>query len=282
MNTLLNSFEFPGWAGVFEILVLAIIFYYIFQFLRGTRGMAVLSGFVLVVIVLIGLTRLFDLDALYWLVQRVLVYLAIAVVVIFQPEIRRALAQLGRQSSSSKAAETREVVDVLTQAVRQLADRKIGALIAIEREIRTGGIQETGIRMDSEVSVELLETIFFPRTAMHDGGVLIRGNRIMAASCLFPLSQREGISSKLGTRHRAAIGITEETDALVIVVSEETGVISVAFNGRLRRGLEEEHLRRVLSSLMSRAEQKSVRNRVREAMSLSGHWTDDDQAFSDE
>lgn len=282
MNTLLDNLELPSLTGMFEILVLASIFYYIFKFLRGTRGMSVLSGFVLVVIFLIGLTRIFDMDALYWLVQRVLVYLAISVVVIFQPEIRRALAQLGRQSANSHQMATREVVDVLTQAVRQLADRKIGALIAIERQIRTGGIQETGIRMDSEVSVELLETIFFPRTAMHDGGVIICGKRIMAASCLFPLSQREGISSNLGTRHRAAIGITEETDALVIVVSEETGVISVAFNGRLRRGLEEEHLRRVLTSIMSRAEKKSVQVRVREALSLSGEWSDDDQRFSDE
>lgn len=281
MSRLLDTLEFPGVTGIFEILVLAAIFYYIFQFLRGTRGMAVLSGFVLVVIVLIGLARFFNLDALYWLVQRVLVYLAIAVVVIFQPEIRRALAQLGRQSSNSHQAATREVIDVLTQAARQLADRKIGALIAIEREIRTGGIQDTGIRMDSEVSVELLETLFFPRTALHDGGVLIRGNRIMAASCLFPLSQREGIGRKLGTRHRAAIGITEETDALVIVVSEETGVISVAFNGRLRRGLEEDHLRRVLTSIMSRSEKKSVQSRVREALTLSGEWSDEDPVFSD-
>lgn len=282
MNELFDSLEFPGVTGILEMLVLAAIFYYIFQFLRGTRGMAVLSGFVLVVIVLIGLTRLFDMDALYWLVQRVLVYFAIAVVVIFQPEIRRALAQLGRQSANSHQAATREVVDVLTQAATQLADRKIGALIAIEREIRTGGIQDTGIRMDSEVSVELLETLFFPRTALHDGGVIIRGNRIMAASCLFPLSQREGISSKLGTRHRAAIGITEEIDALVIVVSEETGVISVAFNGRLRRGLEEDHLRRVLTSILSRAEKKSVHSRVREALTLSGEWSDEDKSFSDE
>ncbi len=277
MNNLFSNLEFPAVVGWVEIAVLATIFYYVFQFLRGTRGMAVLSGFVIVVMILITITKVFDLDALYWLVQRVLGYLAIAVVVIFQPEIRRVLAQVGSQSTSNHQALTREVVDTISMACVQLAERKIGALIALEREIPTGGIQSTGIKIDAEVSSELLETIFFPRTNLHDGGVVISNNRVAAASCLFPLSQQKGISSKLGTRHRAAIGITEEIDCLVVIVSEETGVISVAFNGRLRRGLDEEHLRRILTSIMSKSEKKPMHKRVKDALSFSN----EDKFFSE-
>jgi diadenylate cyclase len=138
------------------------------------------------------------------------------------------------------------------QAVQLLSKRKIGALIAIEREIGTRALQDSGTRVNSVVSSELLATIFFPHTPLHDGGVIISGDRICAAGCLFPLSQKEELSKQLGTRHRAAIGITEETDAIVVVVSEETGSISIAYNGRLRRGLDEERLRRVLSSMLRR------------------------------
>jgi len=144
------------------------------------------------------------------------------------------------------------LVEPIMQAVSILSKRKIGALIAIEREIGTRAIQDTGTRMHSTVSAELLATVFCPHTPLHDGGVIISGDFICAAGCLFPLSQKEELSKTLGTRHRAAIGITEETDAIVVVVSEETGSISIAYNGKLRRGLEEERLRRVLSSMLRR------------------------------
>lgn len=247
-------FDLPSFAGWFEILVLAAMFYYVFRLFKGTRGAAILSGLVIVYGALYAITVLSHLDILNWLLSKLMLYISLAFVVIFQPEIRRVLAKLGRQPlwRSSGIASQKSLVEPIMQAVQLLSNRKIGALIAIEREIGTRTLQDSGTRVNSAVSAELLATIFFPHTPLHDGGVIISGDRICAAGCLFPLSQKEELSKQLGTRHRAAIGITEETDAIVIVVSEETGAISIAYNGRLRRGLEEERLRRVLSSLLRR------------------------------
>ncbi|MCK4563076.1 MAG: diadenylate cyclase CdaA, partial [Verrucomicrobia bacterium] len=193
-------------------------------------------------------------NILNWLLSRVMLYLSLAFLVIFQPEIRRVLAKLGRQPMwrPNGIASQKSLVDPITQAVQVLSKRKIGALIAIERDIGTRALQDTGTRINSTVSAELLSTIFFPHTPLHDGGVIISGDRICAAGCLFPLSQKQELSKTLGTRHRAAIGIAEETDAIVIVVSEETGAVSIAYNGRLRRGLSEDRLHRVLSSMLRR------------------------------
>jgi len=252
MNSLLNIFQWPGIRGWVEILILAAVIYYILASFRGTRGAAVLTGIAVVLTMLTVLIRLFNLDVLYWMMQKMLVYAAIALVVIFQPEIRRGLSRLGRRASLNAIKTHRETAEAVTQAALMLAERKIGALIAIEREIGTRGLQETGVWLRAEVSAELLGTLFFPGTPLHDGGVVISGGKIMAAGCLFPLSQRGELSRRLGTRHRAAIGITEETDALVVVVSEETGVISIAYNGRLRRGLDEERLRRTIHAILGK------------------------------
>ena len=167
---LLSRIEAPGVAGLLEILVLAGVFYYVILFFRGTRSAQVLMGFGFVLISLLLLTYFFHLDALNWLLQRFSVYLAVAFIVIFQPEIRRALAQVGRQHVFSSGARERTVVDHIVQAVLLLAERKIGALIAVEREIHTKTIQETGTRIDSLVTPELLSSIFFPHTPLHDGG----------------------------------------------------------------------------------------------------------------
>jgi diadenylate cyclase len=253
-----------------EIAVLAVAFYYIILFFRGTRGAQVLYGFALLLIALMVLTNMFYLDALNWVLQWFLGYLAIALVVIFQPEIRRALAELGKQPVFGAVARERSLVDHITKAVQILAERKIGGLIAIERDIATRFIQETGTKLDSLVTPELLASIFFPHTPLHDGGVVIRNNRIVAAGCVFPLTTQSQISKTLGTRHRAAIGLTEETDALVVVVSEETGTISVAYRGRLSRGLDEERLRRVLTSVMHRGGAGRSRiSRAREQLDLT-------------
>jgi len=247
-------FDLPSFAGWVEIFVLAAMFYYVFRLFKGTRGAAILSGLIIVYGALYIITVLSRLDILNWLLSRLMLYISLAFVVIFQPEIRRVLARLGRQPMwrSNGIASQKSLVEPIMQAVQLLSKRKIGALIAIEREIGTRALQDSGTRVSSVVSSELLATIFFPHTPLHDGGVIISGDRICAAGCLFPLSQKEELSKQLGTRHRAAIGITEETDAIVVVVSEETGAISIAYNGRLRRGLEEERLRRVLSSLLRR------------------------------
>lgn len=257
MRAFLDRVHIPGPAGVLEILVLAVIFYYIILFFRGTRGAQVLLGLAVVFVGLLFLTHFLHLDAVNWLLKRFTVYFAIAFVVIFQPEVRRALAELGKQHVFHGTVAERTLVDNIVQAVVLLAERKIGALVAVEREIGTRTTQETGTKIDSLVTPELLASIFFPHTPLHDGGVIIKGDRIVAAGCLFPLSPREELSRSLGTRHRAAIGLTEETDAVVVVVSEETGSMSVAYKGRLSRGLDEERLRRVLSAVLLRSPRAS-------------------------
>lgn len=241
-----------GWISeAVQITVLACIFYYVFVLFRGTRSVQVLVGLGLLLATLIALTQLFNLDALNWILRRIPVYLAVAVMVIFQPEIRRMLAELGRHPTFAKTADKHTAIDNLVKAVTLLSKQRIGALIAIERDIGTRAVQETGVALDAAVVPELLVSLFFPHAPLHDGGVLIRDNRIVAASCVFPLSQeQEGEDFKaLGTRHRAAVGLTEETDAVVIVVSEETGTISVSVRGRLVRDLHGDLLRRHLADL---------------------------------
>ena len=255
----LNQIHIPGFSGMLEILLLAVVFYYIFLFFRGTRGAQVLLGLALMLILLLVVTQVFHLDALNWLLQRFSVYLAIAFIVIFQPEIRRALAELGKQHVFTASTMDRTVVDNMVKAVLMLAERKIGALIAVEREIGTRLTQETGVQMDSLVTPELLASIFYPHTPLHDGGVIICQNRIVAAGCLFPLSARDELSKSLGTRHRAGIGLTEETDAIVVIVSEETGAISVAYKGRLTQGMDEERLERLLAAVLLKS--PKARNR---------------------
>lgn len=249
-----NTIEIPNVFGWIEIFVLALLIYYVFVLFRGTRGAAMLTGMIVIFSALFVITSLINLDILNWLLQKLMVYISLAFVVIFQPEIRRMLSKLGKKSvwRANGVSTQLFLVDPLVNTVRLLSKQKIGALIAIEREIGTRAIQDTGIRLGSRVSMELLATIFFPHTPLHDGGVIISGDKIQAAGCLFPLCQKEELSKTLGTRHRAAIGITEETDAVVIVVSEETGSVSIAYNGRLRHGLEEERLHRVLTSLLRR------------------------------
>ncbi len=270
MSQWIENLHAPGWSGVVEIFVLSIAFYYLILFFRGTRGAAVLSGLVLLLILMIVVTNIFSLNTLSWVLQGFSVYLAVAFVVIFQPEIRRALAELGKQSVFSAGTAQREIVDEIVHAVSELAEQKIGALIAIEREIGTRHVQESGTRINSHVSPELLTSIFFPHTPLHDGGVIIKGDRIEAAGCVFPLSQRLELSRSLGTRHRAAIGLTEETDAVVVVVSEETGAISIAYKGRLSRGIDQDRLRRIIASILSRSrQQQTTWERVREKLDLT-------------
>jgi diadenylate cyclase len=165
--------------------------------------------------------------------------------------------------------EKRSIIDHIAQAVIQLSEHRIGALIAIEREIGTRGIQETGTSLGSPVVPELLASIFYPHTPMHDGGVIISNNKIVAAGCIFPLSQNLELHRQLGTRHRAAVGLSEETDAVVVVVSEETGTISVAYRGRLSRGLDEERLRRFLAALLRGGRRGSAWKRAQEQLDLT-------------
>ena len=264
-----DSIQSIGIGELVQVLVLSCVFYYVFLFFRGTRGAQVLIGLILLLVALIGLTRIFNLDALNWILRWFFGFLGIAFLVIFQPEIRRALAELGKQPSFAAAVQKREVIDAIIQAVELLAEQKVGALVAIEREIGTRTIQETGVRLNTPVVPELLASIFFPHTPLHDGGVVIAGSTIRAAGCVFPLSQQANLHKTLGTRHRAAVGLSEETDAVVVVVSEETGTVSVSYRGRLSRGLDVDRLRRFLSALLLKGKKGSAWRRAQKQLNLT-------------
>lgn len=232
-----------------EISLMSVCFYFLFLYLRGTRALQVLKGAIVLVFVFFAAQQL-HLDTIHWLLARVFGFSIVAMLIVFQPELRRALAQLGRRPLFAGAHLNEMMIDAVTGASTQLAKNKIGALIAVERETGLKNYIETGIRMDSQPSAELLRTLFMPNTPLHDGGVIIEHNRIAAAACLFPLSQKTNLSTALGTRHRAALGLSEDTDAVVIVVSEETGIVSLASDGKLTRDLDEDSLKKALTGLL--------------------------------
>ena len=237
------------WRNVLEIFLLAVGIYYALMFVRGTRGWSVVLGFLLL-LVFIWITSKLKLEVLHTLLKQFFPLSALALFILFQPELRRMLSELGNLRLLYTASEQRENIEVIIQTVERLAEVRIGALIAIEQAIHLQEIVESGIVVDCEATPEMLETIFFPNNAIHDGGVIIRGDRIAFAACIFPLTQRQDLNKSLGTRHRAAIGLTEETDALVVAVSEETGLISYAYKGQLVRGVSHEELRAFLTSVL--------------------------------
>ncbi|HVU08241.1 MAG TPA: diadenylate cyclase CdaA [Verrucomicrobiae bacterium] len=239
-----------GWRPALEILILAVVIYYTSRFLRGTRGWSVVVGFVVLWVALALLTRLLHLEVLRSLLGYGAAGIAFTALVIFQPELRRLLAELGNLPLFATTHEQRENIEVIIQTCERLAEVKIGALIAIEQTIQLHEAVESGVPVDCEATPEMLETIFFPNNAIHDGGVIIKGDRIAYAACIFPLTQRQDLNKSLGTRHRAAIGLSEETDAVVIVVSEENGTISHAYKGQLVRGVTLEELRAFLTSVL--------------------------------
>jgi diadenylate cyclase len=243
-----------GWRPAVEIFILAVLIYFVFKFVRGTRGWPVVIGFVVVLLTLALVTTVLDLKVLRWILGSASVFIALGALVIFQPELRRILAELGNLPLFASTSEQRESIEVIIQTVERLADVKIGALIAIEQSIQLQEAVESGIKVDCDATPEMLETIFFPNNAVHDGGVIIKGDRIAYAACIFPLSQRNDLNKSLGTRHRAAIGLSEETDAVIVVVSEETGMISHAYKGQLVRGVTLEELRAFLVSVILRPE----------------------------
>src|SRR5580692_1314881 len=241
-----------GWRPALEIFILAVAIYYTTRFLRGTRGWPVVIGFVVALLVLFAAAEVLNLLVLRWLLGAAYTFFAFAVLIIFQPELRRLLAELGNLPLFTSIHEQRENIEVIIQTVERLSEVKIGALIAIEQSIHLHDAVESGVSVDCEATPEMLETIFFPNNAIHDGGVIIKGDRIAYAACIFPLTQRSDLNKSLGTRHRAAIGLTEETDAIVIVISEETGMISYAHKGQLVRGVTPEELRAFLTSVILR------------------------------
>jgi diadenylate cyclase len=252
------------WRPVVEIIFLAVGIYYVFTFVRGTRGASIVIGFLVVMLTLAVVSSFFKLIVLQWLLSNITTFSVVAVLVIFQPEIRRMLAQVGNLQVFGSVHEQRENIEVVIQTVERLSDVRIGALIAIEQSNPLRDVVESGIAVDCVATPEMLETIFFPNNAIHDGGVIIRGDKIAFAACIFPLTRRQDLNKSLGTRHRAAIGLSEETDAIIVAVSEETGAISHAYRGNLTRGVTSEELRAFLSSLLvPPAKPRSIRDFLR-------------------
>src|SRR5437763_13018830 len=239
-----------GWRSAIEIVLLWVGIYYGYLYFRGTRGAKVLTGLAIVFLTLIMISTLLNLPVIGWIVRSFSVFLAIALVVIFQPELRRGLAELGGHPIFSLTSEKRETVHDIAEAVTQLANKQFGALIAIERDTSIRVYEETGVILDSHFSVELLLTIFHPKAALHDGGIIIRNGRLAAAACIFPVSQRETLDRSLGLRHRAGLGITEESDAVAVVVSEETGSISICHRRRIERGFTPETFRQRIGEIL--------------------------------
>jgi diadenylate cyclase len=240
------------WRPVLEIIILALGIYYASRFVRGTRGWPVVIGFFVLLLALAAVSTVLQLTVLTWLLANASVFIALAAVVIFQPELRRILGEVGNLPLFGSTHEQRENIEVIIQTCERLAEVKIGALMAIEQTIQLPEAVESGVRVDCEATPEMLETIFFPNNAIHDGGVILKADRITYAACIFPLTQRQDLNKSLGTRHRAAIGLTEETDAVVVAVSEESGAVSYAYKGQLVRGVTLEELRAFLTSVLVR------------------------------
>jgi diadenylate cyclase len=243
-----------GWWDVLDILAVSIILYEALKLIRGTRAVQMAVGSMLVVGVFY-LSQLAPLQTLNWLIRNALVYVAFAAIVIFQSDIRRALAHLGqapffRYLTRSQA--TDETIEEVVVAATLLAQQKVGAIVAIEREIGLRNYIESGIPLDATLTYDLLLTIFKPGSPLHDGAVVLQEGRVAAAACFLPLTVNPRLSRELGTRHRAAIGLTEESDAVAVVVSEETGIISIALDGQIERGLTPDGLRARLRPLIGR------------------------------
>ena len=244
------NFIAEHWKDGLEILILWAAIYWLWVFFRGTRGARVLTGLAVLFLVLSVLSEFFALQVIGRLLQYLSTFLVLAVVVIFQPELRRALAALGSNRLFAVATSTRETAELVTEIAFDLSNHQLGALIAIERATNIESFAESGVPIDCQLSRELAVTFFFPKTPLHDGGIIIRNDRIIAAACVFPVSQRVDLDRTLGTRHRAALGLSEESDAVVIVVSEETGMVSLCHRGRIERDFDPESFRRRLGELL--------------------------------
>lgn len=233
---------------VLDLCIVTALFYYVFMLMQGTRAVQLIKG-LLVLVAAVALSGWLQLDVLGWLLSQLWSVIILALAVIFQPEIRRALEQIGRsrlyiRPFEGTSADMQPVYDAVVKAAVEESKHNVGMLVVLEREIGLNNYVETGIRMDCLVSEQTLINIFVHNTPLHDGAAIIRGNRILAAACFLPLSDNPNLSMSFGTRHRSGIGLTEVSDALVVIVSEETGAISVAVEGQIYVNLDEQALRR--------------------------------------
>jgi diadenylate cyclase len=245
---------------VMEVGILAILIYYGLYFLRGTRAANVLAGIIIALLLLTLATDFLKLAVITELLNGLWMIFPIALIVIFQPEIRRAFAHLGSSRPFTRRMKQEETINEVIKAVESLSANKRGALIVFQRQIGMRALISSGIKINAEVSHQLIQTIFHPNTPLHDGAIAIENNEIVAAHIIFPLTQSVSLSDSLGTRHRAAIGVTEETDAVAVVVSEETGSISMACRGNLARNISIGKLSEFLRSLLIPSKNDSARN----------------------
>ncbi|WAA12448.1 diadenylate cyclase CdaA [Fervidibacillus halotolerans] len=254
--------DFTIWdyiSSIVDILVVWYFIYKIFMIVRGTKAVQLING-IFIILILRGISDILGLKTLGWLMEQVIDWGFLAIIIIFQPELRRALEQLGRgkiftRSKQKEAEILEEMIGAIVKASEYMAKRRIGALISIAKETGLNDYIETGITMNAKVTSELLINTFIPNTPLHDGALIIQNNEIKAAACYLPLSENPFISKELGTRHRAALGISEVTDSITVVISEETGAISVAKNGELHHDLTLEELERMLKAGLVKKEE---------------------------
>ena len=235
--------------AIVEISALAVVFYYMFNYLQRSRGWPVVMGFLLL-LALYSLITALELNVLRSLLNQLFLFTTVAILIIFQPELRRLLAVLGNLPLFASDRDSPLDVDAVVQATEQLSRKRVGSIIAIEQSVDIHQETHSGVLVDCALTPEMLDSIFVPQSPLHDGGVVIRADRIMYASCIFPLTRRIDVNRTLGTRHRAAIGLSEETDAIVVIVSEETGYISYCHDGALYSKVELKQLKEFLIEML--------------------------------
>lgn len=238
------------WKDGLEVLILAVLLYQGYRFLRATRGARILTGLLTLMLGLTLISQLLELNVMNWLLSHLSVFLAVGLVVIFQPELRRVLAEVGSHRFFSLNSTAAANVDLLLETMVELSHKRHGALFALQRGIDLKQFAESGVAMDAQLSSELIRTVFFPKTPLHDGGMVVDQGRIVAAGCVFPVSQKELSDRSIGLRHRAGLGISEESDAVALIVSEETGALSLCYKGKLEHDLSVEKLKARLQQIL--------------------------------
>lgn len=267
----IKAFGSEHWQPVVEILVITIAIFWGYRRFRAKRGLLVLARLLFILLAITLISELFQLEVISMLVKSAAFFLAISLIVAFQPELRRVIAELGNSGFLFISEKKEELADQLSEAVRELSAKRFGAIFAIERGIELNSHLETGVEIDALFSQELVMTIFHSKTALHDGGVIIREGRLLGAGCVFPLTQKEFQDRSVGLRHRAGVGVTEESDAIAVVVSEETGDVSICHSGQIERDLDQETFRHRLRELLEVEEHEKAQTTISEEGLISSN-----------
>ena len=262
--TYIRTIQFHPITDILDIAGVTIALFFLIRLIRGTRAVQLIKGLAAVAIILI-VTNALELKTLNWILSSILSNWIIALIVLFQPELRLVIEQIGRGRmwrdsfiTPSDSSSNLKVVNIITETAKRLSEKRVGALIAIERQVGLSDIVSTGQAIEGDISYELLDTIFYPGTTMHDGGVVIKDGKVAAAMCLFPLTDKYQINSSFGTRHRAGIGLSEITDAIIVIISEETGRISIALEGNIYSDLTPDKLKERLLSILQKSDSGEI------------------------